>query len=383
MIVDLYNLYLGHQAPPDHQRKQIIGPFEVELVDDYEHAVKSIYQPARLHVSMEWNRVDPQPPGLDSSVQSGQFQSSTRVVEEVKGDWVVTAKATLRSNGAQSILGSEPMGDSGIWDLCELLTFVTGRRVLTQDMLDRFNPNRANDPACSLAESLAAADLAWRNRQSLVDLGVVYALLCHNISGEFAHIQVLAAQCNTALNVLVDKWKLPNLAKIAKHLRESLAIAVEKAVHAHEELPTEVKDRYVPILRSKVMEGPYSMLDRLFQFLANLDLIPITSGPETVRRVRYLNTVRNRLTHAGEMPLLKNMTQEQSDQYTVSIVSGVLMAINQMALGKMLGFTANGLGSVSQHPEALRRFFRDGVWNNHNIETQSIEDWLDDPLGLS
>jgi hypothetical protein len=78
--------------------------------------------------------------------------------------------------------------------------------------------------------------------------------------------------------------------------------------------------------------------------------------------VRYLNTVRNRLTHSGELPLLKGLDQIQSDRFTVNIVWGVLQELNQLVLGTLSGFTIDGPGRQSQHLTDLQRFFADGLW---------------------
>jgi hypothetical protein len=382
MEIDLYNLFLGATLPPEQLRKHIVGPFEVFLIENYENAVASVYRPASVNVSLQWRRVDPQPPEQDPAYPLGLLEQTVTRVDAVKGRWTVTGKAALNSTDERSILSRFPWDDNGVWDLCELLTFITGRRVVTHDMLERFDPNRAGDTPCVLAEALVAASVAWGHRQSLVDNGFVYALLSHNAACEYQFLQPKAAQYNTALNVLIDKWPLRKLPKIPQEIRESLAKAVEDVVANHRGLSDDSRRGYTPILRSRVMDGPYSMLDRLNQLLSDLGLVLPDDGDAVLTRVRYLNTVRNRLTHSGEMPQLKGMTQEQSDRYTVQIVGGVLQSINQMAIGKMLGFTASGVGSLSQDTTALRRFFVEGNWNNYPIETRSFSDWIEDPMGI-
>jgi hypothetical protein len=130
------------------------------------------------------------------------------------------------------------------------------------------------------------------------------------------------------------------------------------------------------------MQGPYSMLDSLVSLLLEFGIIVDNDKEQTFARVGYLNTVRNRLTHAGEMPLLKGLNQSQSDQYTVNIVCGVLQLLNQLALGKRFGFSPQGIGSLSQQTDSLRRFFVEGVWNSHPIELLDFQDWISDPANL-
>ncbi len=369
MEIDLYNLFLGPELPPEKLRSRKVGPFEVRLIDDYEVAVKGIYRPAHTNVSWQWKRLDPQPPGQDPALPAGISEQTVTHVDEVPGGWVVTAKATLPEPAAeQSVLARSPTDDGGVWDLCELLTFITGRRVLTHDLIERFDPNRAGEPVCVLPEVLLAADVAWGHRKALADQGLAYALLSHDLANEYRFLQPKAAQYNTALNVIIDQWPLPKLPKVPKDVREGLAKAVEDLVAGWDGLSADHRKGYTALLRSRVMDGPYSLLDRLTLLLRDLGLVQPGDGESVLTRVRYLNTVRNRLTHSGEMPLLKGMSQQQSDSYTVNIVGGVLQELNQLALGRMLGFSVGGVGSLSQDTTALRRFFVEGVWHNYPIE---------------
>ncbi len=384
MDIDLYNLYLGPKRLPENLSRCKIGPFEVRLVNDYEVAVKGIFRPAYANVSWQWKRVDPQPPGLDPALAAGIAEQTVTQVDEVLGGWLVTAKATTSDPSSEkSLLARTPIDDGGIWDLCELLTFITGRRVLTHDLLARFDPNRAGEPVCVLPEAFLAARVAWEHRKTLADQGLAYALLSHDSAIEYRFLQPKAAQYNTALNVIIDQWPLPKLPKVPKDVRVGLAKAIEDLVAGCGGLSDEQRKGYIALLRARVMDGPYSMLDRLTLLLRDLGVVLPSDSEPMMNRVRYLNSVRNRLTHSGEMPLLKDMTQEQSDRYTVNIVGGVLQELNQLALGKVLGFTTGGVGSLSQDTTDLRRFFVEGVWHNHPIELKDFHEWIEDPLSMS
>ena len=97
-------------------------------------------------------------------------------------------------------------------------------------LLDRFDPNRAGEPVCDVTEALLVAGVAWDHRKSLADRGLAYALLSHDSAIEYMFLQPKAAQYNTALNVIIDKWPLPKQPKVPSAVREALALAVETAV---------------------------------------------------------------------------------------------------------------------------------------------------------
>lgn len=383
MEIDLYNLYLGPARPEENLCHGQIGPFEIRLVDNYEEVAKQVYRPAFTNLSFHWTALDPQPPGLDPSMVAGNAVQKVTNFDAVLGMWVVTAKAIANEPLTEkSVLARSPADDGGIWDLCELLRFLTGRRVLTADLLDRFDPNRAGELACLPQEVFLAANLAWGHRNQFADQGFVYALLSYDWAIETKLLQPMAAQYNTALNVIIDKWPLPKKPKVPPKIREALAKTVDLAVTSCEGLSDEQRLGYSALLRAKVMDGPYSLLDRLVLLLRDLDILRPQDGEPVLTRVKYLNTVRNRLTHSGEMPLLKGMTSEQSDRYTVNIVSGVLQELNQLALGRLLGLTPGGVGAYSQNISDLRRFFVEGIWRNYPIELMDFRDWIENPFSI-
>ena len=52
--------------------------------------------------------------------------------------WVCTATVTRDgTEGVQSLLAESPINDCGLWDLCDLLTLFTGRRVTSRVYKER------------------------------------------------------------------------------------------------------------------------------------------------------------------------------------------------------------------------------------------------------
>lgn len=225
MEIELYNLFVGPTMPAEEHRSAQIGPFTVRMVDDYEGVARQVYRPAQAHVSWQWKRLEEQPAGQPPESPVGEVTKTVQRVEAESGDWAATAKATFdeSAQSEQSVLSRYPSNDYGIWDLCELLTFISGRRVATKELLERFDPNTAVEPATNPDEILSCASLAWGNRKQISDQGMSYALLSHNSAMDYKFIQPRAAQYNTALNVLVDRWPLPKFPKVSKEVREGLA----------------------------------------------------------------------------------------------------------------------------------------------------------------
>lgn len=373
--IPLYNLDVGDPRGIIGGQSCEIGPFQVELIEGYANATAQLHRPSRLQVSL-----------------AGPINQMTRTVNRIDGSdggWAITARATFLDGGTEaSVLGRHPSLDGGVRDLCELMTFLTGRRVAVEHALQFNNPNAKSDGACLPEETFAAACLAWGNRERFSRHSLAYALLLENAAIENQMMQVRAYLHNAVLNILVDKWPsdelsalpAPTITKLPKKVRSNLATQIEAAVTSCPGLPNEAKEGYVPLLRSKVFQGPSSLHDAVLRLLQyDLGLLPVTVDPAVVQRVQFMNRVRNHMTHSGQMPELPGLSQEVADRYTAAIIGGVVPTINQLAIGRLFGFTTETVGSVSQQPRDLQRFFLEGNWRGQPLELMSFEEWINSP----
>lgn len=204
-------------------------------------------------------------------------------------------------------------------------------------------------------------------------------------------MQVVAYLHNAALNVLVDKWPSSEISaspveagpQVPKHVRRSLADRIVSVVNECEGLNEEAKQAYIPILRARVQQGPFSLHDAVMRFLRhNLGIIPSDDESSVTRRVQFMNSVRNKMTHSGRMPELEGLEQAVADRYTAVIVGGVVPAINQLAIGRLFGFTSDGLGSLSQNTIDLHRFFCESNWRGQPLDLMSFDEWINSPEAL-
>lgn len=361
--VDLYNFYMGDERPNDRFATVSVGPFLVRLVDDYAARVSRMGRHATKTTSYDFD-----------SDQGGNGRKVTFAARR-RGGWEITATATFRDSSVCSVLANEPIVDGGVWDLCTLLTFITGRRVASKGQLERFNPNEYGAHACVPTESLWAASVAWPNRNAIADRDLTYALLMHNEALTQTMLQISAALNNTALNVLIDRMAGETV-PTEKEVKRALKSDVVAAVDACDALSTEQKAAFRALLGSKVDQGLGSMVERTRSLLVNLSLVSIEDSDRADRRIKFMNKARNDLTHKGEPPHFKDLTPEQSMRYTLAIVTGVIPEITICALGRVLGFVANGVGSLSQHPQDVVSFFTKGSWRGWPLEKLDFESWF-------
>ena len=144
--LDLFNLYMGESRPGPSWSEREIGCLTVRLADDYDVKVSKLFQPLREIIS----------------------EAGLQILPERKGTWQATATMSWDGPEEKSILLNEPADDGGQWDLCHLLTFLTGRHVATAEYRERFSPHGYGDYAVAQIDTLRAAALAWQNRANLV-----------------------------------------------------------------------------------------------------------------------------------------------------------------------------------------------------------------------
>ena len=138
-----------------------------------------------------------------------------------EGTWQATATVSWKGAGEKSILLDKVADDGGLWDLCNLLTFLTGRNVATAEYCERVRPDGYGDYAVAQIETLRAAAHAWQNRESLVSKNLHFALLLYNQAMNTNILQLRAASYCTALNIILDQHEMA-YEKVSKPIRKQL-----------------------------------------------------------------------------------------------------------------------------------------------------------------
>ncbi|MBW2104117.1 MAG: hypothetical protein JRH05_15990 [Deltaproteobacteria bacterium] len=361
--IDLFNLYVGEKRPQNDLAESDIGHFTVTLMPDYEQRIKQLHKSPQKHTQIE--------------IRDGKLTEKVSFSEERPGKWEITAIASFSKDAShQSILLDDPINDNGLWDLCEILTFITGRRVTTEDRLERYSYKKHGEPACIGIETLRTASLAWKNRNNLRNEDITYALFAYNEALNQNDLHTMAALYTCALNIICDNVR-SDIGQIPKKCRNQLSKKIESIIDKEKALTDSQREAYKALIKARVMQGPFSALDNLRSLLQELDVIPSSpSQDDVLQRVKFINVVRNRIIHTGKMPTLPNLTREQSARYTVSIIGGVIPEICRMFIGKKLGFAERGLGSLSLYTDDLKNFFEAGQWRGWNLKLQSFEDWF-------
>lgn len=342
--VDLFNLYMGDSRPGPSWSESSIGCLKVRLKDDYNARVSQL----------------PQPPMLTFN-DTGQLLSPSR-----EDTWQATATVSWKGAGEKSILLDKVADDGGLWDLCSLLTFLTGRNVATEEYRERVRPDGYGDYAVAQIETLRAAAHAWQNRECLVSKNLHFALLLYNQAMNTDILQLRAASYCTALNIILDQQDMA-YERVSKPIRKKLKNEISDVLTKTKGLQPDQVERYRNLLSGQIDRGP-SLLDKLFSLLQSLEIIDPSPTPDQKTRVRYVDRVRNILTHTGRIPELKGLDDEQAKRYTFNIVVAVVPEIIRIVIGHHLGFRRGGRGSYCQIKDDTINFFQNGVFRGQSFD---------------
>lgn len=358
--IALYNLYLGDDNPGTSWNDAQIGPFRVRLAEDYRQTVVGLHKPEARTTAV--------------SFDDDRLGGTTRVSfsEKRKGGWVATATATR--NGTDRSIFFRDADDHGLADLCALLSFCTGRTVATEESLERYRPWCIGERACLGIEALHAAKNAWSHREAFVDAGLVRSLILYNEAIPLDLLEAMGLMYSSALNVILDKT-VARVAGLDDATRDQVKGGIESLL-AQCRLDERARASMTARLGSCIDQRSGGLTDKTVELLRTLSIVESSPSSEQLRRIQFVNRVRNALVHKGALPQFSGMSANDSHRVACAIVVGIVPSIIRMAIGGALGFTSRGVGSSSQDPRALRQFFHTGVWRDWPVEVQSFEDWF-------
>ena len=294
--IALYNLYVGEKRPSKEFAEVDFGDFIITIGQDYEEIVGQLPKGESKTTTFE----------VESDEDGGHMVEKNTFNKKKKGGWVITANLEVSNDKCFSILSEDRVMDGGVWDICCILTFITGRRVATEEHLEAFNPELYGDRACVFIETLWAAKLAWENRGALIDLNMASALHSYNGGLDNSFLNIKAYLFNCSLNVLIDRIPY-GIPKLDKKIKDQLRAEIENAVRiflsrnaGQHQLPSDTVDSYVASIGLAISNGPYSLTDKMFFLFKSMGIIEDGLDADAIKRIKSINKIRNGMVHSGE-----------------------------------------------------------------------------------
>ena len=357
--VDLLNLdvggKLGNVIRPQLEGLRF-GPFRIVFYEDYERRVSQLTQQGQLQsrIHMEGSRLTVEERIVDPSYADG---------------WIATARLLIDgSNAESSVLAEQSIPDSGIWDLCELLTFFTGRRVTVSQYCERHGAAyRHVGRGCKMYfATLHMVAHAWPHRSSLVQNDLEMAFLSHN-QAVYDMIQTQVSHYTTALDIICAHYPVQTTtgqqqAGLTRSTKRALKEKVQSAVAEVTELLPAQREAFIRVLGARVDQGlAKGFVTKLEDLLVEFGAVDPNPTDEVRNRIRFVDTLRNAVIHNGRLPRAdENESRQQLGQRVAQFSGQVLPSINAAAFYRLLGFDQQARDQFALETPELRDFFVNG-----------------------
>jgi hypothetical protein len=340
---ELLNLDLGEHPPREFE----VGPFTLRVVDNYAEARARIPQLGRTEVRWEFT-------------SNGGGRTEAKVPPHF-GEPVVTAKASCPSEHQPSaiLVYEKPAG--AIWDLCHLLSFLSGHRVFLPDDKRRFFHQKTVQGAVQAGEIPQAAAHAWAHLGQFSTLRRKTAFWLAVQSKATSEAEIRAIMSSVALECLMrdDRFQA-TAAETPKGLEELLG-DVRKVID-NSAVDDDTKTR----LKSAVGGwGKSSLVQSLIAMLAHLGLAPPAKNAVQMKRIKFINSCRNRLVHGGDIPL-PDWIQDADRARSLSIwfAAYFLPALVDECIHNFLDIT--NFNWPTQHTALLKEYLANGTWDGRD-----------------
>ena len=368
--MEIYNLNFGNSKPAKPFSEAHIGPFKITVKDDYDIIQNQLPRAALVVANI--------------------FGEGNEFIQGINGGWIATADCLCVGPSEKSILSLKSIDDSGIWDLCQILSFLNGRNITCDPHDFRNNPNVFGDRACVDVEILHAAQIMWGKRSLLVDRKLVYSLLLLNSAIKCHDVNSQAGVISAAFNGIYDDWfreykiqqsnpvkkseaPLTQLTDLTKDEKVLTKNAVTRAIVDIEQLNEEKKDALINLIKGKIDGGLLSPVNLIQAMLISENIIPQVPAKDVTDRIKFMNAVRNKFVHNGSPPEFKK-NRELSVEFSIFIICRLIPDLIKMYLGRVVGFTTGSVGSLSQHKHDFIQYFNHGLYGGRRVESESWHD---------
>jgi len=361
MKIDLYNF--NHIINPSQSID--VGPFTITANQQQCENVKNIYRTA----SKTFNYDENLNPIYYTNPTSG-------------GGWNNTATLTVASNNFdKSILVPNENEINQIHDFCNLLTFLTGRRVTVKECINQHNPYQSLGFSLPNHTIMHNFSELWGNMSKLSDanLGVQFI----NLTYAFESVEFLgmSAYITSTLDAIYNSWwKKHTGDKINKSTKRKIKNSLRKYIS--NSLFCNIKIKLINILHDKEIHtnitddidkmingiGNPSALFILEKFVIYLKIYPKENTENPKKRLRFINTLRNILVHSGKIPKIPGESLQQEMEIALSTITICLEIVKLFFLEEIFhqeGFHINSMRSE------LQSYFKSGKFRGKYVFNES------------
>jgi len=337
------NLDLGPQPP---FRKFAVGPYQIDLVSNYDE----------LRAGLSSLRRETWP--LD--VIDGAPVERKMITKEKAGANSITATVQCE-NEPEAILSIGR--EQGIWDLCLILSYLSGRNVFLPENERRYQHIVHGFDVVRSWQMPQAAEIAWSNRtnfRSVREMRPLWYFLHLNSSSDADVKALLGCVALEIIQTVEDDG-----------LREPLPIGFEALIaKLKEEIEeSEIRDKDLKNrLKSAVgMWGPKNAQEKFKNLLMKYELVDRSLNGIPAQRVRCIWEMRNRFAHEGEFADPKWIDDvERKREVQIYIAARIIPALVMEFLNRKFGLMQ--LDHVQRNSGIIKEYIYKGTHEGMRID---------------
>ena len=306
----------------------------------------------------------------------------------IKGGWENTATLVYDEKAiSKSVLVPNESEIDQVRDICNLFTFLTGRRVTIKEFIHHHNPHQTlghTVPAHTLVFHLKNC---WDNLATINDekLSIPFVNLTYSFeSNEFLG---MSAYITSTLNSTYDLWwKKQSNDKLSKSIKrkiknilrerisKSLSFSIKKKlinILHKEDIPSDIANDIDKMINDI---GRPSALFILEKFLIELEVFPGTNNPEAKKRLQFINRLRNLLVHTGNIPTIPGETLQRNMEISLSTMCICLEILKLYFLEKIFKLDGFPIDSIRSD---LNNYFETGKFRGKDVFQESYAEYMD------
>lgn len=289
---------------------------------------------------------------------------------------LVTAIAETQEEGA-ALLGVPPLPDEkpmgAIWDLLQILSYLTGRRVMEPSGVGRYVLPRMGFPVVEDFELHHAARVAWEHRANLVAPERRTALLLYLQAVDSLEAEVRAAMGSVALEVAVRDIGAQAAPESDEPVADDLRDELRAVVDARTDLSDARKSRF----RQKVGDWGVPGLGPLVRrYVVHYGLSTLPNGSPAKKRANHAAEMRNGLLHTGQLREPTWINRDDGDEQilhrkgaTIFYGSQLIPGLIQRHLDHLWGIEA--FAGPRGNADWLSEYFEHGTYDGQAVEEGS------------
>lgn len=347
MRYELINFDVGEKPSI---REFSVGTYKIFLVENYELVRKKLPSLARKRLQIE--STNPEDIEWVEDARTGEYLVSAIVESVQEGASLLVKPNKLKVN-------------SDIWDLCAILSYLTGRRVFLKSDMQLYSGTKLSFRVVDEIELIDAIQIAWSNRHNFGNERIIKAFIKLLTMTDQLFSEMKGVCAAIAIELITNSEEFSSKRQQAQSI-DSVVARIKPLIESSD-LEYETKSSLLRAMESWAING---LLDRFRTFLIKYNLITEPVSQETEKRIKSFNKMRNALMHGGDIyrpPWVTDINARTIIGHFMA--SEFFPLVAQHYINVQFGIEKMYL--PRQSSRRIKDFFEKGIWNDRKIENLS------------